>query len=165
MASMNPNPFPMPVQHFAAPVAPPAQPPVSAPVTVAPTAIVAPVFDPTQTQGPMVVPVEPEPSPDASGGIRAVRLTLRRAELRKVVRGVVLASLLVCVAAVGRGAIAAVTSEPEARSPAPSLRAREDVVHPVLRPEVDSLSDRTLRAMAEPAKRPMRATASRHRRW
>jgi hypothetical protein len=108
-------------------------------------------------------------SPDASGSIKAALLKLRRAQLSRFVKAVVLASLILCVAAVGRAAASAMTSEPEPHAAAPAVRAPQDFTHATVRTGVDSLTDRTVRAMASPLaaprRAPSRATAARHKRW
>jgi hypothetical protein len=108
-------------------------------------------------------------SPDASGSIKAALLKLRRAQLTRFVKAVVLASLILCVAAVGRAAASAMTSEAEAHAAAPAVRAPQDLAPSTVRDGVDSLTDRTVRAMAAPPaesrRAPSRATAARHKRW
>jgi hypothetical protein len=53
------------------------------------------------------------PHPDATAtGIRNAWRSLRRAELARVVRGVVVVSVLVCVAALARVAVAKASDEP-----------------------------------------------------
>jgi uncharacterized membrane protein YebE (DUF533 family) len=108
-------------------------------------------------------------SPDVTGSIKAALLKLRRAQLTRFVKTVVLASLLLCVAAMGRAAASALTSDPPPHAAAPAVRAPQDLAQATVHAEVDSLTDRTVRAMAPPLAAPKhspaRATAARHRRW
>jgi hypothetical protein len=156
MASMNPNPFLVPLQDFA-------------PSAFAPTPPVA-----TVTAPPLALPVEgmrlpsPPVSRDASGPSKDARLRMRRIQLTRFVKSVVLASLLLCVAALGRAAALTMTGDSVPDAAAPAVRAAQDLAPAAVHAEVDSLTDRTVRAMAHPLaapkRSPTRATAARHKR-
>ncbi len=105
--------------------------------------------------------------PDESGSIKTALLKLRRAQLSRFVKSVMLASLLLCVAAMGRAAALVMTSEPASHAAALAVRAPQDLAQATVHAEVDSLTDRTVRAMAPPLaapkRSPARATAARHK--
>ena len=186
MASMNPNPFFTPVHgspvSSLSPAVPPLAPAVEAPLprptllgpVPPPARFIPPTgFDPVPpvapTVAPAVIAIEPR-SPDVSSRVKDALLRIRRAELTRIVKGVVGVSALVCLLALGRAAFGSSSDEGATATATASqraLRAPEDAVLGSLRPQVDALSPRTLEAMNPTARTPPpRLSASRHhKRW
>ena len=122
---------------------------------------------PSSTSGITMQTLPPRP-PEMTGSIRTAFVRLRRAQLTRVVKGVVFASLLVCVAALGRGLASAMTTDAVPHGAILATRAIEDVAHPIVIDANDTLSERTVRAMTTPAtaarRAPARSAAARHHR-
>jgi hypothetical protein len=125
MASMNPNPFAIAAEKSApAPAAPPvAIPPPAAQRAVEVPPLVPPVVESGGSFGTWTDKIQ---SPDFSSSVRDAVRKLRRAHLSRVVRSVMIASLIVCVAATTRVAVSAVTSHSDPQvSPVAHFAAKD----------------------------------------
>jgi hypothetical protein len=106
MASMSPNPFTIPLQKSApASAGGPAvvkSAPRPAPDPARAVRAAAPTVD---SAGSYSTTLADKPSPDFTASVRDALRKLRRAQLSRIVKSVVLASAIVCVAAAARAAI------------------------------------------------------------
>jgi len=103
MASMSPSPFAVPPEKYA-----------DSPPTAAPEPARAASFPDTAHS--LEAWIEPPVSPDSTSAVRDALGKVRRAQLARVVRSVVAASVVLCAAAVARAAIRAGSSDEIAAS-------------------------------------------------
>jgi hypothetical protein len=187
MASMNPNPFLVPLQNSAPgaiaappPLSPFAPAPVATPRTLLAPAPAAVAAAPSSTPelgawSESTARTDlPPPAADVSGGVKDALLKIRRAQLARVVKGVVGVSALVCLIALVRVAIGGSHAEADLAAAkvdgAPSMQMRVDPITTAVHADIDALSARTIDAMNGVTRvtrhAPAHFTASRgHKRW